>query len=148
MANQIIDKALNKIASIFCSVDGEAITNKTYPCFGYVTTSGTEVDLYLYLGKKFDISVITGVTNAYIRTASGGYVGGSGADLSQYIIRSSTENGGWILVRLRNTSGWGVTNNTPVCGQVNITGTIKGGVKPRVSSFFNGSIALPERGCA
>lgn len=97
----------------------------TWMCFGHITAAGKTIDITVPLGKlttavsSVSISTIT----AGLRTASGGYVGGSETyDVKPYLVSANITQGG-LRIRLTNDSGFGGTNNTPVNGRVVITGT-------------------------
>lgn len=60
-----------------------------------------------------------------MRHVGGGYLGGSNADLTSYITLASLERAqGLIRIGLTNSVGWGITNNTPLVGDVTMTYTL------------------------
>jgi hypothetical protein len=98
---------------------GDTLTIANWPTSGYVTSGGQDVLFYFCADK-----ILSGVTGFNIsqlvinlRHVGGGYVGGSDynalSDVSAKYIR-----GNYIYIRLRKTAGYGVTNNTPVCGEI------------------------------
>lgn len=96
-----------------------SISSVRYGVFGDVTSSGTDVEVYVPMNRGIDSGTTiacTAVTNAYIRHSDGGYVGSAGADLTTYI-QSAGLRGNGIVVVLRNSNGWGITNNTPISGE-------------------------------
>ena len=99
--------------------------------YGYVTTGATEIFFYIPLNypksaqEKVSVTV-TALNPCYIRTVQGTYVGGFGSDLTAYVLNPITYYyQGLLRITLKNSDGWGVTNNTPVCGDVKITYTME-----------------------
>ena len=100
-------------------VPGDTLTIANWPTSGYVTSGGQDVLFYFCADKilsgvtGFNISSLT----VNLRHVGGGYVGGSDynalGDVNAKYIR-----GNYIYIRLRKTAGYGVTNNTPVCGEI------------------------------
>lgn len=98
---------------------GDTLTIANWPTSGYVTSGGQDVLFYFCADK-----ILSGVTGFNIsqlvinlRHVGGGYVGGSDynalSDVNAKYIR-----GNYIYIRLRKTAGYGVTNNTPICGEI------------------------------
>lgn len=100
-------------------VPDDTLTIANWPTSGYVTSGGQDVLFYFCADKilsgvtGFNISSLT----VNLRHVGGGYVGGSDYnalnDVNAKYIR-----GNHIYIRLRKTAGYGITNNTPVCGEI------------------------------
>ena len=99
--------------------------------YGYVTTNATEMIFYIPLNYPKSASArksitITALTSCYIRTVQGTYAGGMGADLTSYVTNPLTYfYQGLLRLTLKKADGWGITNNTPVCGDVKIAYTME-----------------------
>ena len=95
--------------------------------YGFVTTSGTYLALYLPIILNPDITDITNIsiTNAGLRIADGGYVIGNGADLTQYVSAGYVNKlQGLIRFDLNKSDGWGFTNNTICIGNATLAFTL------------------------
>ena len=92
---------------------------------GHITSGGTECTISVPFFPKGTVITVSKILSS-IRTHDGTYLGGaSGTDLTSYIDSVSFNSYQNLLrIRLIKSNGWGVTNNTPVCGQVNLTYTI------------------------
>lgn len=98
---------------------GDTLTIANWPVSGYITSGGQDVLFFICADKilsgvtGFNISSLT----VNLRHVGGGYIGGSDynalSDVNAKYIR-----GNYIYIRLRKTAGYGVTNNTPVCGEI------------------------------
>lgn len=103
-------------------------TLQGHPVFGYITTGGNECDLYVFTAKAIQ-SASSGITiskldGSYIRHVGGDYVIGSNNDITSYISRITKRTENCFEIRLSKTDGFGVTNNTPVAGTINIAFTL------------------------
>lgn len=126
MANQIIDKALAKIGTLFYPTTNTTITDMFFPCFGVVTNNAASVDIYFLFPKQFTSFTVTKLQSE-LRGSSGGYIGGAlDADLTSYVTVAEKSASGWARIRVTKTGGWNYTNNTPVTGSILLSGTIKG----------------------
>lgn len=100
-------------------VPDDTLTIANWPTSGYVTSGGQDVLFYFCADK-----ILSGVTGFNIsqlvinlRHVGGGYVGGSDYNaLSD--VNAKYIKGNYIYIRLRKTAGYGITNNTPVCGEI------------------------------
>jgi len=94
---------------------------------GFITSNGTRATLFLPLVFQGSIQTVS-ITSflARIRTVECGYLGGSsGVDLASYITSATVQKAqGGISVILDNDDGWGISNNTPLCGEVISTLTL------------------------
>lgn len=93
------------------------ITSTSLRAIGHITSAGKDCVLsipFFPKGLNVTVSKIVG----YIRTTDGTYLGGTaGMDLTSYIQYTSFAIYQQLLkIVLTNSNGWGVTNNTPVCG--------------------------------
>ena len=99
-----------------------------HPVFGYITSGGEECDLYVFTSKAIQSASsginITKLDGSYIRHISGGYVIGSNQDITSYISRITKRTDNCFEIRLNKTGGFGVTNNTPIAGTINIAFTL------------------------
>lgn len=121
----LVDKNTSDIKKILGS-SGDTFTDVYTSCYGYISTSGTIAYLYFDLPKMYPGNSIT-ITKliSEVRHVSGGYLGGSNtANLSAYITSSDKIDGQAFRVQLTKTDGWGITNNTPLTGTIQITGKI------------------------
>lgn len=121
----LVDKNTSDIKKILGS-SGETFTNAYVSCYGYISTGGSVTYLYfslpkMYPGNKMTITKLV----SEVRHVGGGYLGDSStADLSSYISAVSRIDDQNFRVQLKNSSGWGITNNTPLIGVITITGKI------------------------
>lgn len=103
-----------------------SFANQQYYASGFVTSGGNTAVIYVHGGTTAWGN--TNITNlvASLRTATGGYLGGAeNTNLTSYISQQTFhENQNMMEIRLTNSSGWGVTNNTPVNGLITIGYTI------------------------
>lgn len=93
--------------------------NNTMYAFGYVTTAGKELDLYIPFSYKDGGSISITSLKMSIRHSGGGYVGSSTDDVKNLITGTTlvpTQN--LLRIVVTNSDGWGITNNTPVSGYV------------------------------
>lgn len=106
---------------------GSYIDTLMQGCNGYVTGGGTNAVVFIPSVLQQDITnaSVTALI-ASIRTSNGGYLGGSeNIDLTSNIIKTTISLAqGIIVVTLNKSAGWGVTNNTPLCGDVKISYTL------------------------
>ena len=103
----------------------DSISDKTASAYGFITTSGNALILFVNLDKILanDITSFSLTkTTSTIRHVAGGYVGGSESDYTSYL-NSVVRLGNQLKFEFINTSGWGVTNNTPVAGEIALTGS-------------------------
>lgn len=95
--------------------------------WGYVTDSGRMITVNAMMPKlRGNISGVEIASSTFaisLRHYGGGYAGGSANyDVSGSGIRKSLWlNSRFVIIQLARSSGWGVTNNTPVVGQMNVT---------------------------
>ena len=100
-------------------VPGDTLTIAAWPVSGYITTGGQDV-LFFFSADK----ILSGVTDfnvtglvVNLRHVGSGYVGGADYnalnDISAKYVR-----GNYIYIRCKKTAGYGVTNNTPICGEI------------------------------
>ena len=121
----LVDKNTSNITKILGS-SGDTFTSTYTSCYGYISTGGTVAFLYfslpkMYPGNKMTITKLV----SEVRHVDGGYLGGSStADLSSYISTVDRIDDQNFRVQLENSSGWGITNNTPLIGVITITGKI------------------------
>ncbi len=97
-----------------------------FPAYGYVY--GDYVYLYIHPPHIVPDGWTVSCSQALsiMRTVDGGFLGGSyRADVSQYIT-SCYQWGGLILLQLTKAGGWGITNDTPLVGRVEVALTIGG----------------------
>lgn len=98
---------------------GDTLTIANWPTSGYITSGGQDVLFFVCVDK-----ILSGVTGFNItslvvnlRHVGGGYVGGSDYNaLSD--VNAKYIKGNYMYIRLRKTAGYGLTNNTPVCGEI------------------------------
>ena len=105
-------------------------TQTIYPCYGYITNSGKTMHLNFPVPKLYwyvsSVSLSSSSLSISIRHVGGGYVGGSSGFVitgKSNITNSWTLTSGVVHLESINSSGWGVTNNTPVAGFC--SGTVK-----------------------
>lgn len=92
--------------------------------FGWVTSSSQQLYMIVFTPKMFlahSTVEVTAVKSANIRPVGGGYLGGSGSDLTQYISSSSGGKPNMIMCTLVKSDGWGATNNSPIVVQASFT---------------------------
>ena len=98
---------------------------QTFAVNGFITSGGNIAVLYAPLLLGLYGITATAIT-ASVRHVDGGYLGGSeNVDLTSRLTQCvylSEQN--MLQIQLTNSSGWGVTNNTPVSGTVTLTYTI------------------------
>lgn len=98
--------------------------NGTLFGYGWITTSAKELDIFCPLSFRGTSINITKLTIA-MRHSAGGYVGTSGQDVTSMITAAVLQPQQQLLrLVITNSNGWGLTNNTPIIGYVNITSTI------------------------
>lgn len=106
---------------------GTFSNQNVYNITGYITSGSTEVILYIPMNFNANIKAAT-VTSAIlsIRTVNGGYLGGAlSSDLTQYIASTTLRLlQGILQIQLTKSDGWGITNNTPLCGNGRISYTV------------------------
>ena len=97
----------------------------TFGVSGYITNSGQSVWVEIQLPKLIESGVTvtcSGATNANLRHIGGGYISGANATLTSYISGASlSKRANSLGLCFLNTSGWGVTNNTPIAGTIDLT---------------------------
>ena len=103
------------------------LTNQNIPVWGCVTTNGTDVQLYFQAPTgATSISSVTTLED-YVRTTAGRYLCGSnsGGNLKTYYQNSKVSffPGSIVRLILTDSTGWGLTNNTPLAGEIKITAT-------------------------
>lgn len=79
----------------------------------------------MVLNINVSSAVVTAI-RCELRTVDGKYLGGSSnIDLSSYITATGLSKAqGLLIVTLENSSGWGITNNTPFAGKCTISYTV------------------------
>ena len=103
------------------------ITQSNLPCFGFITTNATDLDIFIPMlieSKATNVSVSS--LTIGIRHVGGGYIGGANnTDITSYISNVLPyKSFAGLRIIASKSGGWGATNNTPVCGVVNITLTL------------------------
>lgn len=109
-----------------------SLFSQAVSCYGFITSSGKNAELFFRLPRMFSpigdytYSVsVTSVTSAGIRTADGGYLGGTSyATLTSYISAATRYADGTIHLALVNSDGWGLTNNSVLAGVMKVEGQI------------------------
>ena len=93
---------------------------------GFITTSSTEANICIpiSLNPTYTNFAITKLV-CNLRTTGGGYLGGAiNSDLTSYITKITLhKQQALIYLLLTKSTGWGIANNTPICGDVTITGS-------------------------
>lgn len=101
--------------------------SNTFAVNGFVTSGGNTVVLYVPLLTAL-MSITVNSLKASIRHIGGGYIGGSeNANLKSYITDCTyMANQNMLRIYLTNNdnNGWGVTNNTPVSGTIDLNYTV------------------------
>lgn len=101
--------------------------NSLYGVCGFISGSAKYAYLYIPMIVNVEITsfVCTSITCS-IRTVGGTYLGGAqNIDLSSYIYSTNMQRAqGQLCVILYNSDGWGITNNTPLCGACGMTFTL------------------------
>ena len=90
--------------------------------YGFVSSNARDARISFTPGKSLAFCKSVTINNAqwaYIRTTSGGFIGGSGANLTSYV-QEVYFNDGTISIKFYNEAGWGTTNNTPIAGEINV----------------------------
>ena len=110
---------------------GDSYTFSSMPCFGWITTSGTDAMIHFIPVKL--LTQVSGFTVSSLTVALRGFSGTTAkyvGDSSSYnpisdstVSLANALDHGTCRIRLRKTSSFGLTNNTPLFGV--ITGTIK-----------------------
>ena len=90
--------------------------------YGFITNGGADLNISFPLPKMMPPSIKVSVSSIllYLRIPTGGWVQSSGFDASSYVTTTIRKSGNVLHLLLSKSGGWGVTNNTPVAGQVNI----------------------------
>lgn len=97
--------------------------------FGYITSSGQQCTMHFFVDKTFlahKTVTVTAAKNCALRSTDGKYISALNADLTNYIESSKVYTSGTgccpiVKVTFKNSSGWGHTNNIPVCGDADLT---------------------------
>lgn len=91
-------------------------------CHGYITSSGQVAVLFIpFTMLPLDPEITSLLCS--VRTVDGGYLGGNNNSnlKSQVELITILKEQSALRILLRNTSGYGITNNTPLCGEVTIS---------------------------
>ena len=101
-------------------------TSETFRgAYGYITSSSTVLTITIPCNIHPQFTKIN-ITKMLIslRPVGGGYIEGAGADVTSYITKASVLRvQGGIQIMVTKSAGWGITNNTPFCGEVQLTCT-------------------------
>jgi hypothetical protein len=121
---------LNEIISSLYYKAGDVISGY-FECYGFITSGGKDVNFFIPLPKS--TKNISGCNFSKLKIAlripSGGYIESNWYDVlsdSNYTVNNvASSNGGAILLinLSKNTTISNVTNNTPIVGRTDITGT-------------------------
>lgn len=96
--------------------------------YGVVTGGGTVCSIYIPVPKSLARVSRVSVTllSISLRHTGGGYIGGS-SDFNALPYSDGTpsiSSNGQLYINIVRSSGWGVTNNTPVAGTLDIRFTL------------------------
>lgn len=120
-----LDTAL--MNTLYASYGKGTVTLNNLWCFGFITSSGTQLSVVVPISLRYSITAIT-ATGAKIalRTAKGGYVVSSGASIGNpsasvmrgqnMIYLASIRSSGWY-----DSDGNKIPNNSTVIGQISFT---------------------------
>ena len=121
------EDALKTLGLVYTA--GSYTINNAY-CSGYITSSQTNVCLYISVPQLFlegQTVKVTNISNVALRSVTGKGVGEYQGDFTQNISGTAVNNGGAVLqVVLHSPEKWRdwenniVSNNTPVSGYVDI----------------------------
>lgn len=105
-------------------IEEPATYTRTFYVNGFVSTSATTAVLYVPLGVLAITNISVSSVVASVRTSDGGYLGG--AENSNLTVTSSEyiERQNVLKLTFTKSSGWDITNNTPLCGTIALTYTI------------------------
>ena len=123
-----IKKTLTQLLNKNFYKKGEAVTTSYYwDVFGFVTSGGTALNIYLPTHKSIEFVSELSVTAMTIslRNVAGTYIGGNWYNVftdSGCTVSADVSNN-VITLMVVKTGGWGVTNNTPFTGRVRFNGT-------------------------
>lgn len=93
----------------------------TFAAFGFITSAGKNAYFFIPLTKMPVAPVITQLL-VEMRVATGGYLDSAGADLTSEIAHVDTlRQQGLLRIVCTRSAGYGVTNNTPMIGNVTLT---------------------------
>lgn len=107
-------------------VENHQTTAKPMAVHGITYDSAKKVDLYMVLPKSMKNIDNVSVSNAdvfisHIRTADGGYLGGSDyLNLHSYLTGISKMSDNMIRLRFEKSNGWNTSNNSVVVGTIQI----------------------------
>ena len=104
-------------------------TKYTCGCYGFIANGGKDAYIEVPFGLWVEITEKIATVSelvASVRTVNGTYLGGAiNTDLTSYVLEKQIRSQGrGIEILLRNTAGWGITNNTPLAGLVMISFTV------------------------
>ena len=122
-AGGIVNELNNKMPNIIHI--GSYTNFPLYGAYGFISSSSQEARLRIpcIIGSDVNSINITHFSGS-IRTATGGYLVGNNTDFTQYIDSFGIlKEQGLIYITVKNTQGWGLTNNSIVIGDCNITFT-------------------------
>lgn len=113
------------ILSMKAGIADTGTYTQTLAVNGFITSGGTVAVLYVpCVLALYGISAST--ITASVRHIGGGYLGGNeNENLTSYLTQCvylPTQN--MLQIYLTKSGGWGVTNNTPLCGTITLTYTI------------------------
>lgn len=98
-------------------------------CYGYITDSGKELNLFFPVGKFVGNIGITVSSSSFLISLrrgdnTGGYVQSQNFNAISYL-NTATFWGGLIQIVFVKSDGWGTTNNIPVTGSTAATVTFR-----------------------